>query len=44
MKQNYADLTGDAVVRGVRKKNNQKRLLCLLGVLAAAAALTGAFI
>ena len=44
MKQNCADLTGDAVVRGVRKKNNQKRLLCLLGVLAAAAALTGAFI
>ena len=44
MKQNYADLTGDSIVRGVRKKNNQKRLLCLLGVIAAAAGMIGAFI
>lgn len=44
MKKDYSNLTGDEVVRSVRKKNQQKRLLCVLAVLLAAAGMVGIFI
>ena len=44
MKKNYASLTGEDVVRCVRKKNQQKRLLCMLGILLAAAGIVGVFL
>lgn len=44
MAHNYSNLTGEQVVAAVRKYNQRNRILCVLGMIAACAALIAIFI